>query len=242
MHYSSANKSDMIDKELNYGRHIIEKFLRNCDNPGLIVDLGAGHGIDLETAKKIFPNAGIHAVEVYKPYCAELDSLGFTVHSVDIEKDVYPFNNNSVDVVIANQIIEHLKEIFWVFHQTSRILKQGGSFIIGVPNIAALHNRLLLSFGRQPTQLKNWSAHVRGWTKKDILSFVNNIFPGGYTLKEFGGSNFYPFPPAVSKPLANLFPNLAWGIFIRFEKTKEYNNEFIKYPVEKQLETNFYLG
>jgi hypothetical protein len=83
---------------------------------------------------------------------------------------------------------------------------------------------------------------VRGWTKKDLLSFVNNIFPEGYSLKEFGGSNFYPFPPAVSKSMANLFPNLAWGIFLRFEKTREYNDEFIKYPLEKQLETNFYLG
>jgi hypothetical protein len=68
------------------------------------------------------------------------------------------------------------------------------------------------------------------------------VFPGGYKLVSFGGSNFYPFPPVIARPLAMMFPNMAWGIFLMFEKQREYNGEFLRSPVENKLETNFYVG
>lgn len=232
----------MIDRELNYGRHLIEKFLNNCKEPQVILDLGAGHGDDLSIVEKLYPQSNLHAIEVYKPYAEELKKQNIIVHTINIEKDPLPFLGNSVDIIIANQIIEHLKEVFWVFHEATRILKMGGSLIIGVPNIAAFHNRILLLLGKQPTQLKNWSAHVRGWSKSDLINFLNNCFNGGYCLKDFGGSNFYPFPPFISKPLAKIFPNSAWGSFFHLEKVKDYNNEFLDFPVKERLETYFYLG
>jgi len=39
-----------------------------------------------------------------------------------------------------------------------------------------------------------------------------------------------------------LFPGMAWGIFLLLEKTREYTDEFLRYPTVNQLETNFYLG
>ncbi len=137
--------------------------------------------------------------------------------------------------MIANQVLEHTKELFWIFHETTRSLKEGGYFIIGVPNLASFHNRLLLAIGRQPSQINSASAHVRGFTKPDLVGFVNDCFPGGYELVRFGGSNFYPFPSSVAKPLAAVFPSLSWGIFLMFKKTATYNGEFKEFPVVNQL-------
>jgi len=161
---------------------------------------------------------------------------------LDIERGVFPFANESIDVVVANQILEHTKEIFWIFHEITRVLTVGGKLIIGVPNLASLHNRLLLLIGIQPTSIQNASAHVRGYTKYDLLRFLRNCFPDGYELKGFGGSNFYPFPPIIARPLARIFPNMAWGIFFMFEKQKPYQREFLDFPVTNRLETNFFLG
>jgi hypothetical protein len=61
-------------------------------------------------------------------------------------------------------------------------------------------------------------------------------------LLDFGGGNFYPFPPLIAKPLARLFPTLSWGIFFYFQKVKTYHEEFLEYPQRERLETNFYLG
>jgi methionine biosynthesis protein MetW len=232
----------MIDRELNYGRHHIERFLTQTQMFSVVVDLGAGQGDDLYLAQKVNPSVVLHAVEVFPPYAQALQKKGIIVHSLDIEKDSLPFPDQSVDVIIMNQVVEHVKEVFWIFHEITRVLKVGGSLIVGVPNIAAWHNRILLLFGQQPTPLKNWSAHVRGWTKHDFALFLNNCFPSGYKLTDFGGSNFYPFPPFVAKPLAHIFPNAAWGIFMHWQKVAVYKDQFVTYPIQQQLETNFYTG
>jgi hypothetical protein len=94
----------------------------------------------------------------------------------------------------------------------------------------------------QPSPCKTNSAHVRGFTKGDILKFLESCAPGLYGLEGFGGANFYPFPPLLAKPLAVLFPTMAWGIFFLLKKQKSYKTGFIDFPRAQNLETNFYLG
>lgn len=232
----------MIDRDLNYGRHIIEHYLASVKGYHTVLDLGAGQGDDLLLAKKVNPSAQLHAVECYGPYIQNLENKGIKVHSLNIEQDKFGFADESVDIIIANQILEHTKEIFWILHEVSRTLQIGGKAIIGVPNLASLHNRLLLLLGQQPTSLKNNSAHVRGYTLPDFKKLLDSGFPGGYKLLKCEGSNFYPFPPVIAKSLAKVFPTMAWSIFLLIEKQKKYNNEFLEYPITNRLETNFFLG
>ena len=233
----------MIDKSLNWGRANIELFCNNISSAGVIVDIGAGKGADLDITEKYFKDATRIAVEAYPPYQDILTSKGYKVISLNIECEKLPFEDNSVDIIICNQIMEHCKEIWWILHEITRVLKVGGSLIVGIPNLASCHNRFLLTIGRQPTSIQNNSAHVRGYTKSDFIKFLNTGFPQGYVLKQFAGSNFYPFPPTIAKPLAHLFPTLAWSIFFEFRKQKNYSDKgFLIYPVSEKLETNFYLG
>lgn len=232
----------MIDRNLNYGRHHIERFAAGAAPFGRVLDIGAGLGADLMLARKACPSAELHAIEVYPPYQATLREQGVQVCALDLEKDPMPFENESVDLIIANQILEHVKEVFWIFHEISRILKPGGHFVLGVPNLASLHNRFLLGIGRQPTIIKNNSAHVRGWTKHDMLRLVDTCFPGGYRLNGFGGGNFYPFPGWLAKPLSGVFPNASWSVFMDLVKTSPYQDSFIRWPIEQNLETNFFTG
>ena len=241
---STDRLNNVIDRSLNYGRHLIENYLQTLSIASIdaALDIGAGHGDDLLLIRKHYPSAKLHAFEVYPPYQDQLTKHNIDVHSINIEHDVFPFPNQSIDVIIANQILEHVKEIFWIFHEASRILRVGGSFIIGVPNLASLHNRVLLAIGKQPTCIQNNSAHIRGYTKKDLLNLIQTGFPGGYSLERFGGSNFYPFPSNIAKLFAALLPNMAWGIFLLIKKQKQYNGEYINFPAIHQLETNFFLG
>ena len=203
---------------------------------------GRGGGYDLALAREVQPDAKLHAIEVHRESAEYLAEQGIAVHNLNIERDSFPFPDRSMDVVLTNQILEHTKELFWIFHEISRVLREGGSLIVGVPNLASLHNRLLLMLGRQPSQLQNASAHVRGFTKSDILRMLATVFPAGYVLRNFGGSNFYPFPPALARPLAAALPGMAWGIFLRLEKRRPYSREFLEFPIRAQLETNFFVG
>ncbi len=234
----------VIDRSLNYGRHLIGAFLGTANQQPMkvVLDIGAGWGNDLLLAREQNASCQLHAIEVHPECQRSLQHKGVIVHPLNIERDVFPFPDGSVDVVIANQIFEHLKEIFWVLHEATRVLRVGGHMIIGVPNLASLHNRILLALGRQPTCIQNHSAHVRGYTKHDLLTLLRTCFLDGYTLQAFGGSNFYPFPPFIAKRMASLFPNMAWGIFLMIRKERAYTKEFLTHPVERQLETNFFLG
>lgn len=232
----------MIDRNLNYGRPLIRKFLTSVGDYKTAADLGAGTGVDLGIARDVNPRASLHAIEVHKPYADNLRAMGYTVHAVNIEHDRFPFDNESMDVLMANQVLEHVKEVFWIFHEVSRALKVGGHFVVGVPNLASLHNRILLGMGRQPTAIHVNSAHVRGYTKQGLMRFVDDAAPGVYKLVMSGGSNFYPFPPIIAKPLAALLPNMAWGCFLLLKKVKPYDKQFLDYIAPGRLETNFYAG
>lgn len=233
-----------IDRFLNYGRHHIDRFLGMASQYEMrtVLDIGAGRGTDLLIARSKNPNVQLHAIEVFPEYQLDLQKHGIVVHPLNIERDRFPFSDESIDVAIANQVLEHVKEMFWILHEATRVLRRGGVLIIGVPNLASLHNRLLLMLGKQPTIIQNHSAHVRAYTKHDVLKTLHTCFPGGYVLEKFGGSNFYPFPPVIAKPLAAILPNMAWGIFLMLKKTRHYDGEFLAYPSMFRLETNFYLG
>jgi SAM-dependent methyltransferase len=228
----------MIDRTENYGRHLVRAFAAKT-KATCVMDLGAGHGHDLRNIQAILPNAECIGVEGYEPYQKELEQSRIRVVDANIERDILPLEDGKVDLVIANQIFEHLKEVFWVCHEIARVVPVGGHFIVGVPNLASLHNRFLLLLGRQPTCQQNWSAHVRGYTRRDLLALLNRPFPGGWKEVTWGGSNFYPFPGPIARLLAKIFPGMAWSVFMLLRKEKEYDGSYLRWPVENQLETNF---
>lgn len=233
----------MINRQLNYGRDLIRKFISEAQLKDKVLDIGAGHGDDLLFVREFNKNAQLFAVEIYPPYIKELESKGVTVFPSNIERDALPFENESLDMILINQVFEHVKDVFWLLHEITRVLKKDGYLIVGVPNLASLHNRVLLLLGKQPTSIQNDSAHVRGYTKTDFKNLLNSGFKDGYVLKGYGGSNFYPFPETLAKPLAKILPGMAWGIFMKWQKVKDYQFDgYLKFPVENRLETSFYLG
>jgi len=230
------------DQRETYGPLIVEELVRNLANLKVVVDLGAGSGRDLEIVRRLHPRAKLIAVEGGTEYAHALAGKADEIHMANIERDDLPLADGQADLIIANQVLEHTKEIFWIFHEVSRSLKIGGHFLFGVPNICSLHNRFLLLVGGHPTQHKVCSAHVRPFSKGDTVAFLNACFPGGYRLAKFRGAQFYPFPARLSRLLANALPTFAFTIFFMIRKIAEYHDEFATYPARAQLETNFWTG
>jgi SAM-dependent methyltransferase len=230
------------DQRETYGPQVVEHLVRDLKGLELVVDLGAGPGRDLQIVRRFHPQAQLLAIEAGQEYAGALEGKADRIYIANIERDPLPLADSQADLIIANQVLEHTKEVFWIFHEVSRSLKVGGHFLFGVPNICSLHNRFLLLIGRQPTQHKLCSAHVRPFSKGDTVAFLNACFPGGYEVAGFRGAQFYPFPRGMARLLANAFPTFAFTIFFMIRKTKEYHAEFATYPARAQLETNFWTG
>ncbi len=240
MNYLIKKINELNDRSLNYGEAIIRSWLGEISFED-VLDVGAGNGRDLEIIKSLRDNINIGAIENFKPSIEILKKEEINISSIDIEKEEFPYEKESLDLVIANQVLEHCKEIFWIHHEIFRTLKVGGHLIIGVPNLAAYYNRINLALnGKQPYCISLDGAHIRGFTKDGYQKFLKNIIRDKYVIKSFKGANFVPFPSKIARILARFFPNSSTCIFFLIEKKKAYEQEFLKAP--KGLATPFWLG
>ena len=75
----------------------------------------------------------------------------FFCNVFNVEKEIWPYENDSFDVVIATEILEHLtRDPMHVFAEANRILKNGGTLLISTPNAVSLRNALKLFQGQTP--------------------------------------------------------------------------------------------
>jgi ubiquinone/menaquinone biosynthesis C-methylase UbiE len=237
----SSSRLNFVDHNETYGRNILKKVIKNIEI-NKCVDIGCGCGDDLSIIKKYNPKAEIFGVDFGLWNEDRLKQRGIKPIVVNIEKDKLPFEDESVDFIIANQVLEHTKEIFWINHEIFRCLKKDGVFFMGVPNVLSLHNRILMLCGYHPTCCKNISAHVRVFSKKDVFLFYNKIGGNFCKIEKYYGAQFYPFSKKIARFLSNFFPSLAVANFYVIKKNGGYNNEFLKWTQENQLETNYFLG
>ena len=111
--------------------------------------------------------------------------------TVDLETQCFPDSDSSFDVVICNQVLEHIKNIFTPLSEMHRVLRPGGLLILSVPNLAALHNCVLLTFGRQPTTIRLMGSHIRGyaiWAMSDLLRMNSH-----FRILDLKGMGLHPF-------------------------------------------------
>jgi SAM-dependent methyltransferase len=98
--------------------------------------------------------AGIEIVEDFRVLA---EQRGFDVRAGDLEQR-WPFDDESFDVVHANQVIEHVKRLDHFVSEARRVLVPGGRAVICTENLASWHNIAALMVGFVPFSATNVSA------------------------------------------------------------------------------------
>ncbi len=142
----------------------------------------------------------------------------FETLPVDIEKNAFPFADESFDLIICKQVLEHLKNIFRPLSEMDRTLKTGGQLIIGIPNLAGLYNRLLLAAGFQPMCNRITGPHIRSFAHKSFLEFLKSN--SNFELIKIDSATLYPLPYPLVDWLGRIFPGLAAYTFYLLKKKK----------------------
>lgn len=185
-----------------------------------VLDVGCGAGAyTVQRAEALgLPLERVSGVEYNPDHLAEA-RVRFRVERVDLERQRLPFEDGSFDLVICNQVLEHMKNVFWVLAEMDRVLAAGGVLAIGVPNLTSLLNRAFLIAGRQPPTIEIGGPHVRGFAHRSFRGFL--LRHPGYRLEAQLGSSLYPWPAKLgAERLARRLPALSAYTFYALTKER----------------------
>jgi SAM-dependent methyltransferase len=209
-----------------------------------ILDIGLGTGRDL---KAIANACREHTLELYgvesrQSWVEQRRADGIATVGLNIEREALPYQDEFFDIVLSNQVIEHTKELFWIFAEIARVLKKGGLAIIGCPNLASWHNRVALLFGRQPPCMRLLGSHVRGITKPGFRQLIEDA--GYFELIGYRGANFYPFGGSVNRVLARLFPTMTATHYFILRRTPKIGSflEVLDRNMAAVVDTPYFRG
>jgi len=119
-----------------------------------VVDLGCGNGeFTLRAKGEKIGCDEIIGVDADEEMLNEAKKKGIAVVNHDLN-DALPFKDNSFDVVISNQVIEHLYYPVKFMREVYRILKPKDYAVISTENLVSWDNLFALFFGYTPFSIE----------------------------------------------------------------------------------------
>lgn len=116
------------DKKTDYPLTLCKYLFKNFSNKK-VLDVGCGNG---EVTKNLL-SLGLDAYGIDFSEAAK-DSLGPKFNKVNFQKDNFPFDDNTFDIVFSKSVIEHLEEPDILIKESYRVLKPGGIIITMTPS------------------------------------------------------------------------------------------------------------
>lgn len=107
---------------------------------------------------------------------------------INIAKKMLPFENNSFEVVVAVNVIEHVHDFENLLTEFKRILKSNGTIFITTYDVNFILHRIL-----------NDPTHVYEWTEVEFTKLIDNKFKIIKSFKYGSFFNFYPWNKLIVK-------------------------------------------
>jgi SAM-dependent methyltransferase len=199
-----------------------------------LLDIGCNDGTYTKKIGKSTKISELYGIEIDDKLLKLANKNGINAIKGNINEK-FPFKDNFFDVVISNQVIEHLTNPDNMIKEIHRILKPGGFAIISTPNLCSLHNRLFvllgwqitniapsnkLIFGRpgrgEKSNMDGFSRHITIFSPPALKEMCNH-----YKLqpRNIYGSGFHPFKGIISNVLSKLLPKMSVFIIIQCKKS-----------------------
>ena len=141
-------------------------FRRYVGGPGRrVLDLGCRDGALTET---FAAGNEVVGVDADREALAEAAKLGIETRWADLDQPLQ-FEDGSFDVVVAGELLEHLRDPHRLVGEIRRVLRPGGTFVASVPNAYRLKGRLLFLLGRPP---ENDPTHLQMFRRDDVRALL----------------------------------------------------------------------
>ncbi|MDR2067404.1 MAG: class I SAM-dependent methyltransferase [Holosporaceae bacterium] len=156
-----------------------------------ILEIGCSSGLLLRRLLKTFPKAVVVGVDIIEKTLGKLSKIlkqeGIFIPLLRFDITSCPLSENSYDVIVALNVLEHIKDHKRALQEIYRILKPGGIFVFEVPYGKEL-------FDEYDRQLH----HYRRYSDREIVQLLENA---GLRKVYFSHLGFllYPFFWCVKK-------------------------------------------
>ncbi len=133
-----------------------------------VLDLGCRSGA---LSRAYLDGNEVVGVDVDRSALADAAALGIETHWADVEEPL-PFPDASFDVVVAGELLEHLRNPSDVVSEARRLLRPGALLVGSVPNAYRLKNRLRFLLGRAP---ENDPTHLHLFSPADVRALLRDF-------------------------------------------------------------------
>jgi len=183
-HHRSSRSEDFVFA----GPDRIDFFRRHVGGPGQrVLDLGCRYG----ALTRVYASGNeVVGVDVDREALEHAAKLGIETHWADVDEPL-PFDDASFDVVVAGELLEHVRDPAALVAEARRALRPEGTFVGSVPNAFRLKNRLRFLVGLQPD---NDPTHLHLFSPRDLRELLQDF---GDVHMQFAASRFLRLHPRL---------------------------------------------
>lgn len=171
MEIEASNHYLRYEKISYYVKHYVEK--NTMQSEIKLLDVGCGPGHLMYFLPKA-NNLSVFGCDISENSLQRAREKGMKTVKCNLWEK-FPFPDESFDVIVASEVIEHIYDTETFIRELKRIMKKDGILIITTPNVASLGRRVMLLFGMNPIleyKLSGGAGHIRYFTFKDMKHFL----------------------------------------------------------------------
>lgn len=201
-----------------------------------ILEIGPGQENLAIAAGRILEASSLSALE-YTGCGEPARQAGLLTAECDLNDSPWPLAEASFDVIIANQVLEHIVNTDNFMKEIRRLLAVGGYAIVSVPNLASLGNLVMLALALQPNhchvsdefrglgnplsgqRMHQWDAPTRQHLRMFTIAGLSDLCRvHGMNVEAMHGGSYGLPVPMISRAMAWLDPWHSVYANVRFTR------------------------
>ena len=173
------------------------------------LDLGCASGTWSARVAATLGASSVVGVDLSTKALRAASQNGIQAVFASVDGGVLPFRTDSLDVVMLDEVIEHVVDTDGIVDEIHRVLHPDGVLVLSTPNLAAWFNRLGLLAGLQPAFTEVAYSGVYGRPGDEVVGHLR-LFTWR-ALREFLAAHDFGIVSVHGAPFHGL-PRLAHGL------------------------------